>query len=215
MDPTEDPTLIKSAYRKRMKELHPDSSGKGDSFDRHALLVQVNQAYKRLIGEEINTRRSTRDYLNPKEANELTLHSDPAYVFYKAGLGFFMKIHPSQWDFEKSGMLNIKISENDAEQQIMLHKIRDLVKLFPKAYYYLNIVVNEYPESIWARDARDKMNLIEERTRRYQKIMDSFSTWNVDRKKKKREYLELWEKHEKNWKAIAPETEKRWKGGNF
>jgi len=186
IDPTADAVLIKSAYRKRMKELHPDSSGKGDSFDRHALLVQVNQAYKRLISKEKKIRRSTRDYSHSTEASELVPHADPAYVFYKAGLGFFMKIHPSQWDFEKSGMLNIKISENDAEQQVMLHKIRDLVKLFPKAYYYLNIVVNEYPESIWARDARDKMTLIEERTRRYQKIMDSFSTWNVDNKKRKR-----------------------------
>jgi len=184
--PTEDTALIKSAYRKRMKELHPDSSGKGDSFDRHALLVQVNQAYKRLMGKEKKIRRSTRNHPHPAEAGELVPHADPAYVFYKAGLGFFMKIHPSQWDFEKSGMLNIRISDDDAEQQVMLHKIRDLVKLFPKAYYYLNIVVNEYPESIWVRDARDKMTLIEERTRRYQKIMDSFSNWNKGSRMRKR-----------------------------
>jgi len=186
IDPTEDAVLIKSAYRKRMKDLHPDSSGKGDSFDRHALLVQVNQSYKRLIGKEKKIRRNSRVRSTETENNNLIPHSDPAYVFYKAGLGFFMKIHPSQWDFERSGMLNIKISDSDAEQQVMLQKIRDLVKLFPKAYYYLNIVVNEYPESIWARDAKDKMTLIEERTRRYQKIMDSFSNWNKDKKKRTR-----------------------------
>jgi len=186
IDPTEDASLIKSAYRKRMKDLHPDSSGKGDSFDRHALLVQVNQAYKRLIGKEKKTRRSSTVSSQETTENDLIPHSDPAYVFYKAGLGFFMKIHPSQWDFEKSGMLNIKISDSDADQQVMLQKIRDLVKLFPKAYYYLNIVVNEYPESIWARDAKEKMALIEARTRRYQKIMDSFSNWNKDKKKRTR-----------------------------
>jgi outer membrane protein assembly factor BamD (BamD/ComL family) len=50
-----------------------------------------------------------------------------------------------------------------------------LVKLFPRAYYYFSIVVHEYPHSVWFQDAREKMTLIEERTTRYRKIIESFS----------------------------------------
>jgi hypothetical protein len=54
-------------------------------------------------------------------------------------------------------------------------KVSELVKLFPKAYYYFSLVVHEYPESVWYQDARDKMTLIEERTIMYKKIIESFT----------------------------------------
>ena len=55
------------------------------------------------------------------------------------------------------------------------NKVRNLVKLFPKAYYYFSIVIHEYPDSVWFHDSKEKMSLIEERTVRYKKIIESFT----------------------------------------
>lgn len=208
---TDDPTLIKSAYRKRMKELHPDLSEDGDSFGKHALLVQINQAYNRLIRSNARNPIEAQEKKRPQSSADIAAHADPAYVYYKTGLSFYMKIHPSEWDFEKSGMLNIKISEDDQEQILMREKIKGLVKLFPKAYYYFSIVVNEYPDSMWANDAQEKMGKIEERTKRYRKIIESFSTWNPDKKAQAEKHKTQFEKHRQTRQGLAPETEKRWK----
>lgn len=56
-------------------------------------------------------------------------------------------------------------------------KVMELIKLFPKAYYYFSIVVHEYPDSPWNADALEKMKLIEDRTRIYMKILESFDAW--------------------------------------
>ena len=59
----------------------------------------------------------------------------------------------------------------------------ELSKLFPKAYYNFSIVFHEYPESYWAFDAKEKMNIIEERTKLYIKIIESFDLWNLKKRK--------------------------------
>ncbi|MFA6507078.1 MAG: DnaJ domain-containing protein [Treponemataceae bacterium] len=211
IEETSDTALIKSAYRKRMKELHPDMTREEESFGKHTLLVSINQAYKRLMNTGSREIRVKAMPASGKSTDAIIAHSDPAYVYYKAALSFYMKIHPSEWDFEKSGMLNIKISEDNREQELMREKIMALVSLFPKAYYYFSIVVHEYPESIWVLDAQDKMSKIEKRTKLYKKIIDSFSTWNVDRKTQKEKYKEQFDKHKKTRDSFDPESEKRWK----
>jgi len=211
IEETSDRALIKSAYRKRMKELHPDTAEGAESFGRHALLVGINQAYRRLLKQ--SETKPVRSIVSPqaKKGNELTAHADPAYAFYKAGMSYYMKIHPSEWDFEKSGMLNIKISEDDMDQELMRRKIQDLIKLFPKAYYYFSIVAHEYSESIWVMDSREKMTLIEKMTQRYKKIIESFSVWNTDKKVHVKKYMEQYNKHKETHQKMDGETEERWK----
>lgn len=183
---------IKRAYRAKAKELHPDVSrpdeSSGDAVKRHYLFVAVCQAYQRLLtraapaGERqkpaSGTGRRTAER-SPKPASErvrggVAAHADPAYAFYKAGMKYFMLIHPSQW----------KLAADDDDPERGRQKILEVVKLFPKAYYYFSLVAHEFPESQWAHDARVKMNLLEERTLRYKSIIESFSSWKADKKKR-------------------------------
>jgi curved DNA-binding protein CbpA len=176
MKETQDINLIKSAYRKRIKEIHPDISQSSDTFKQHLLFIQVNQAYERLA----NKYRQTSQVSEPKpppadsSAKAIVNHKDPAYVFYKTGIGYFAKIHPSQWNLDSHSMLETLIPGHEEDQEIMRNKVREITRFFPKAYYYFSIVVHEYPESIWAQDAKDKMSIIEERTTRYKRIIESF-----------------------------------------
>jgi outer membrane protein assembly factor BamD (BamD/ComL family) len=104
---------------------------------------------------------------------------------------YFMMIHPSQWNVDTQRMLNTKIAgDGEEDQQIIKRKILDLVGLFPKAYYYFGIVVHEYPESAWAYDSQEKMGKIEERIGMYRRIIESFTSWNVDKK----DYPKDWRK---------------------
>jgi len=137
-------------------------------------------------------------------------HNDPAYVFYRSGMVQFMKIHPSQWNVDSSRMLNTRIGEYDQEQEVIRNRILALVKLFPKAYYYFSLVVHEYPDSPWAFDALDKMRMIEERTRRYRKIIESFSTWNEDPKAMRRRIDELNERFAETRRRIDAEGRGTW-----
>lgn len=188
IEETSDLRLIKQAYRKRVKETHPDYSSEEDGIKNHLLFIQINQAYNRLIKHVGNSsphvRRAPRVDAGAKS---LQNHSDPAYVFYRTGMTYFMKIHPSQWNPQKNQLdANIPPME-EKERQDKKTKVMELIKLFPKAYYYFSIVVHEYPESPWNADSLEKMKMIEDRTRIYMKILESFNAWpSVAKEKVKR-----------------------------
>jgi hypothetical protein len=166
---------IKEAYRKIVKEIHPDVSG--NTFEKHILFIQISKAYERLVkkysSKETTLKQKHKSPVTGK--NGIINHKDPAYVFYKAGMNFFMKIHPSQWQIDTQKIMEKPGLKDLEELEKIKSKVKELVKLFPKAYYYFSIVVHEYPDSIWFRDSRDKMTLIEERTVMYKKIIDSFT----------------------------------------
>ena len=172
---TYDISVIKNAYRKIVKEIHPDVCR--GSFQKHLLFIQVNKAYQRLMekikGREINNIRDSHFVSSPGAG--IIKYKDPAYAFYKAGMNNFMKIHPSQWNIETTAIMN-RPGEKDMEAlENVKNKVRNLVKLFPRAYYYFSIVVHEYPDSVWYQDSLEKINLIEERTVLYRKIIESFT----------------------------------------
>ena len=166
---------IKSGYRKIVKEIHPDITGA--SFKKHLLLVQINRAYDRLMkqhkADTTNSVKTTSPL--PSGKSGVIKHKDPAYAYYKTGMKCFMQIHPSQWQIEVKAVMDSPGPKDIAELEKIKDKVRKLVKLFPKAYYYFSIVVHEYPHSVWFKDAKTKMTLIEERTIRYKKIIESFT----------------------------------------
>jgi hypothetical protein len=220
IEETKDLAVIKSAYRKKMKELHPDLAEEGESFHRHLLFIAVSAAYKRLIGVEPMeaaeaAEAAPRDRKRPRtektaESAGLAVHADPAYVFYRTGMKFFMMIHPSQWN-ETQRMLNTKIAGKDEDQELIRRKVMELVKLFPKAYYYFSIVLHEYPDSVWAFDAAVKTKLIEDRTKRYKHIIESFSSWNEDEKEKARQRARIRAMEDQLRKTIDADVEKKWR----
>jgi curved DNA-binding protein CbpA len=217
IEETDEVAAIKKAFRKRAKELHPDLSGEDDPLRRHASFVALCEAYARLLG---------RDHPAPAapsrkgagaapgggipEGRAPAPYSDPAYAFYRPGMRHFMKIHPSQWNLDTRSMLNTKIAGKGEDQEIIKRKVMDLVALFPKAYYYFSLVVHEYPESEWAFDSREKMGKIEERIGRYRRIIESFSSWNVDKKDAIARYREKYAKHAETREAVRKDRPKDW-----
>jgi hypothetical protein len=170
-----DVSTIKSAYRKIVKEIHPDVTH--GSFEKHLLFIQINQAYQRLMHRHKADAAPAAIKLKTGISKETGIiqHKDPAYVFYKAGMKEYMKIHPSQWNAELPNITENPGPEDFRKLEEIKEKVRNLVKGFPKAYYYFSIVVHEYPGSVWYQDALEKMTLIEERTIRYKKIIESFT----------------------------------------
>jgi curved DNA-binding protein CbpA len=188
IEPTSDLQAIKQAYRRRVKETHPDNSSPEDSLKNHLLFIQINQAYNRLKnGKKIPSPETIAPPQSQISKDSLQKHSDPAYAFYKAGMNYFMKIHPSQWHQRENDFDANKLPMDEEEREAKRNKVLELMKLFPKAYYYFSIVAHEYPDSPWTCDALEKMKLIEERTRVYAKIYESFNAWpNVAKEKAKR-----------------------------
>jgi len=174
---TQDVSTIRKAYRKIVKEIHPDVSKESDLLENHLLFIQINRAYERLIGQTGNKDTLVDEAARSTSSGSAAVveHKDPAYVFYKTAMTHFMKIHPSQWSVETKQILEKPGPQQEEELKIIKEKVKDLVKLFPMAYYYFCIVVHEYPHSVWFQDSKEKMSLIEERTVRYQKIIESFT----------------------------------------
>lgn len=168
---------IKKAYRKRVKDTHPDLSDEEGAFRNHLLFIEINKAYQRLILKTPHAaRRAVKAEPAPTSSKEMAVHKDPAYVFYKTAMTCYMRIHPSQWSHiaEK----NTFGLETEEDIRKLTEKLRTLSALFPKAYYYFSMVVNEYPNSSWSRDAKEKMKLIEERSIMYKRITESFREFN-------------------------------------
>lgn len=200
IEATANQATVKQAFRKKMKELHPDMSGGTDSFNRHSLFVEVCQAYQRLIdprtAEPVRAASKERADLS---GTGIRAHADSAYVFYKTGMRFFMKIHPSQW----------KIDTSEDPEKVKM-KVLELVRLFPKAYYYFRIVAHEYDQSVWAHDAKVKIDMIEDMTKRYARIVQSFSTWDIDQKEVIRDYYEKITQHRNNREKMGDIDVKVW-----
>ena len=114
----------------------------------HLVFVEVCKAYQRLCVE--NNKGNSRpevQKINVKKTNNtkgLIKHSDPAYAYYKTATTYYSKIHPSQWNISSKKTLFETFGDADLENQKETQsKVIQLVSLFPKAYYYFSIVVNE------------------------------------------------------------------------
>jgi hypothetical protein len=194
---TDDMAAIKAAYRRRVKEVHPDNSGGEVLLRNHLLFISINQAYGRLkarLGQDPAARGGGKvagGQLQPRakaataagaaaggrQAGLPASHADPAWAFYRNAMKFFMQVHPSRWNSARSPFEANKLPMDDAEREEKQRIVSELAGLFPKAYWYFSIVVNEYPESPWCADSREKMARIEELSGKYRKILESFKAW--------------------------------------
>jgi outer membrane protein assembly factor BamD (BamD/ComL family) len=91
------------------------------------------------------------------------------------GMSILMKIHPREWNKDLSLLPTKALKNNENDRQNQLRIVKELFSQFPRAYHYFSNVVHEYPDSLWVNDAMDKMKTIEDRTKQYLKIIESFS----------------------------------------
>ena len=96
---------IKSAYRKKVKQYHPDLSADDDQkIINHLKMIRVNRAFfhfKKLFGRgPFVSKQKNHDvvhYAHTNNSTMLTKHKDPGYAYYKQGFALFSKIHPNSW----------------------------------------------------------------------------------------------------------------------
>ncbi len=176
---TNDITIIKKAFHARAKSLHPDVTEDASKVKNYYLFIEVCNAYDRLINNvNINTPSSPTHSESKRSEKELNIHKDPSYVYYKNACKYYELIHPSHWNSNQTITINGKTKEENKLQKETLERVKELVNLFPKAYYYFSIVVHDYPTSVWVNDSKEKMAIIERRMKTYKNILDSFITWN-------------------------------------
>lgn len=228
---TDDIAEIKRAFRRRVKELHPDTADSSLSVEalakNHFLFVEVCMAYDRLCaecaarsgakGEGASREPGERPPVGAVSAQSQTptalrAHSDPAYAFYRNGCKFFSMIHPSSWNLDRTITVNAKTEEDERLQAETREKVRSLVSLFPKAYYYFSLVVHEYPASEWAADAREKMSVIERRMGMYKNIIESFVAWNDYETRNKAAFEDMMRDNKEKYDAFKKEYRDAWKG---
>lgn len=221
IEKTDDILIIKKAYHQRVKQLHPDTTDNEKLLNNHFLFVQICKAYQRLISNciktttkvstrepNVNNNKKTYGVLDKNQG--LIKHSDPAYVYYKSGINIFTKIHPSEWKKSEKSVIATEIGDDEANQRDAQKKVMDLVALFPKAYYFFSIVTSDYPESVWAQDSLDKMNLIEERMLRYKNIIESFSSWKEFKIRENQRYQNMMKTTKENYEGIHVKIIKEW-----
>jgi hypothetical protein len=97
---------------------------------------------------------------------------DQGYAYYKQGIVFYRKIHPSVFyrtrklDKMYSGMERIDYEER-------LAKIREILIAFNISAYFFRKVSGEYSDSEWAHDARRKLALLEKLKLTYEKMLEA------------------------------------------
>jgi hypothetical protein len=127
IDYTKDINVIKSAFRKRIKELHPDLAKDENAYKQHLLFVETCNAYKRIISQnsndQIQIKSPVKKQDNQKYGNAIKVHSDPAYAFYRNAIRYYSRIHPSQWNIDTTRMLNTRIAGQDEDQRIIKKRL--------------------------------------------------------------------------------------------
>ncbi len=232
IEETADPAEIKKAYRRRVKQLHPDT-GEGGSpeaiLKNHFLFAGVCAAYRRLMASfaprpgsaRVGASDAAAGANGPQGAKgpagaigaaggSLKPHADPAWVYYRKGCEYFSRIHPSAWNPTWLIETDAKTPGDLEAQRETADRVRNLVSLFPKAYLYFSTVANEYPDSPWVEDSREKMRLIEDRVKRYRKIIESFASWGGHSDREREGYEEMMRENKRRYEAFPADERRRW-----
>jgi len=168
VSPDANPDEIKKAYRKLVRENHPDLFPEAERPQRDMRMMQINEAYlqiKKFLREPQTSRSPTpvkKTDNVPAASSEIGLHNDPAYAYYKQGFIHYSRGVGGIMDREKNRKLTLDAGG--------LKRTIYALKSFHTAHSYFLRVVREYPESIWKTDAEWKLKRIEGFNRIYRKI---------------------------------------------
>jgi hypothetical protein len=96
--------------------------------------------------------------------NKLIVNNND-YEYYKLGIKYYKNIHPNQ--FYKNNSDRTFEPKTYDEQLNILNKI---FISFKSAEYYFSKVLAEYPNSEWANDSKEKINLLKKLYKSYENI---------------------------------------------
>lgn len=184
---------IKRAYRRLVRENHPDRFPAEQKPAQERRMIRINEAYRQLRlrlsgrgaavsspdpvagGAPTTARAASRppgwNYeLHGREpelsdATEVSAHKDPAYAYYKQG---FVRYSAGAGGMMEAGR-RARLAPNAAGLKRTLRALH----LFQEAYEYFRRVVEEFPESVWAQDAGFRMYRIERFNVIYRRIHEN------------------------------------------
>lgn len=173
---------IRKAYRKKVRENHPDLFSDEDkkAFQKEKMIL-LNEAYRLALEASKNEIKKTEtitvdDLLSsikpfkastPSDSTSIAKHKDESYVYYKQGF-----IHFSN---AVNGIMRIKqriksVNKGDASS---LKHFNDSLKYLQQAERYFNRVITDYKESIWYKDSMAKLKKIDRFYHLYKAIINN------------------------------------------
>jgi len=154
-------TELRDAYRVKAKESHPDIAR--DKAVAHSHMIEINRAYDLLRRDRTDRR--------PNRGNSGAANGD--YELYRSGIDVLRRIHPSEWlRVSKDGLFDPAAIERLAEDR---DAFQAAIQRTGEAYRIFSELIRDYPDSMWAPDARDKLRTLDTMIIRYKKMMENYT----------------------------------------
>lgn len=175
ISPEDNLEQVKKAYRKLMKENHPDFFPEEKQELQKLKTIQINEAYKRILDtfkdktdkvKNPSIKTYTQNETTQKDNKTVGFHKDLSYVYYKRGFENFS--NAVNITNRKSGFnidTNFKMTNSQFSkfysEPMAVKKFTDSLRFLRVAETYFSKVVSEYPNSIWVKDSEEKIERIE------------------------------------------------------
>ncbi|TVR35014.1 MAG: hypothetical protein EA404_01365 [Spirochaetaceae bacterium] len=189
---------VKAAYHGAAKRYHPDLFPDSERDRRQLKMMKINEAYMRIVADRM-PRETVSDQsagdkpvgaadegsagAGPESAagvsaaeirNALAHPRDPAYTHYKLGFVFYTR-GCTQLYRKDPKIVRRQLAELKTYNYYVLDLALQALLSFERAYNYFLVVVEQYPDSIWVTDARNKLRRIQRFNEIYQRICENTS----------------------------------------
>ena len=171
---------IKRAFHRLARENHPDIFPEERKELQELKMMALNEAYDYLLAFCADRSDGKEKPQAPPAApvgklrrraapkKELGFHKDPSYAYYKQGFVHFSRaLHGIEALYQSMAKKELSFKPRYYSYQ----RFAGSLGLLRKSYEYFSRVVDEYPESIWWRDAQIKLERIERFSALYRKIL--------------------------------------------
>jgi hypothetical protein len=182
---------VKKAYHNMAKKNHPDLFPENQRHIQQLKMMSINEAYMSIIS---HFKRMVSDIHDDDNRKDEEVHTsninvpadyqvgplrDPAYTYYKRGFTHYTegyRIFHSRFMLKKYSFKYINFNKD--KLQLAIRALQN----FEKSYYYFMRVVSDYSDSIWARDAGIKLQVLEKINMIYHKICKNLSARSKTRR---------------------------------
>ena len=126
-------------------------------------LVNILNGFKVNNKNNVNINNVNTEYKN----NELIELNNQDYIYYKLGIKYYKNIHPNQFYKNNS---NRKTFETKSYNEL-ISVLNNIYLSFNLSEYYFNKIINDYPQSSFVEDSKDKIKLLNKLNKSYRNII--------------------------------------------
>ncbi len=150
-------------------------------------MMALNEAYAYLMSFESSKHHEPDMQASAPEKEEAAsaqnmvgFHKEPGYAYYKQG---FVQFSRALHGIEALYRISRKKKMSFKPDRYAYERFGQSLVLFRKAHECFSRVVDEYPGSIWRRDAKIKLKSIERFSELYRKILANLKASQIGRGK--------------------------------